>query len=85
MASGSGMASPWAFLAEVAPPKTTVQTKRGQCVVACLVALTDMLLRVHESVHAPYYALFLVGPSAKLIDIWWHSRSSATTSAPKLA
>jgi Na+-translocating ferredoxin:NAD+ oxidoreductase RnfD subunit len=85
------------FLAEVAPitgpmyqlfiffmitdPKTTVQTKRGQCVVAFLVALAEMLLRLHESVHAPYYALFLVGPSANLIDIWWHSRPSATAAA----
>jgi Na+-translocating ferredoxin:NAD+ oxidoreductase RnfD subunit len=86
------------FLAEVAPitgpmyqlfiffmitdPKTTVQTTRGQCVVAFLVALTEMLLRLHESVHAPYYALFLVGPSANLIDIWWHTRQSGTASAP---
>jgi Na+-translocating ferredoxin:NAD+ oxidoreductase RnfD subunit len=78
------------FLAEVAPitgpmyqlfvffmitdPKTTVQTTRGQCVVAFLVALTEMVLRLYESVHAPYYALFLVGPSANLGEIWWNSR-----------
>jgi Na+-translocating ferredoxin:NAD+ oxidoreductase RnfD subunit len=88
------------FLAEVAPitgpmyqlfiffmitdPKTTVQTTWGQCVVAGLVALVEMILRLHESVHAPYYALFLVGPSANLIDIWWQARQSATASAPKL-
>ena len=89
------------FLAEVAPitgpmyqlfiffmitdPKTTVQTKGGQCVVACLVALVEMILRLYESVHAPYYALFLVGPSANLIEIWWQARQSATASTPKLA
>jgi Na+-translocating ferredoxin:NAD+ oxidoreductase RnfD subunit len=89
------------FLAEVAPitgpmyqlfiffmitdPKTTVQTTWGQCVVAFLVALAEMILRLHESVHAPYYALFLVGPSANLIDIWWHTRQSVTTSASKPA
>jgi Na+-transporting NADH:ubiquinone oxidoreductase subunit NqrB len=82
------------FLAEVAPitgpmyqlfiffmitdPKTTVQTRWGQCVVACLVALVEMLLRLYESVHAPYYALFLVGPSANLIEIWWRGRRSAS-------
>lgn len=85
------------FLAEVAPitgpmyqlfiffmitdPKTTVRTKRGQCVVAVLVALAEMILRLNESVHAPYYALFLVGPAANLIDIWWHARPSTTASA----
>lgn len=89
------------FLAEVAPitgpmyqlfiffmitdPKTTVQTKWGQCIVAFLVALVEMMLRLHESVHAPYYALFLVGPTANLIDIWWHARQSSTASTPHLA
>ena len=81
------------FLAEVAPitgpmyqlfiffmitdPKTTVRTTGGQCVVAFLVALVEMGLRLLESVHAPYYALFLVGPSANLIDLWWHTRQAA--------
>src|SRR5262245_28720003 len=86
------------FLAEVAPitgpmyqlfiffmitdPKTTVQKAWGQCVVAFLVALAEMLLRLHESVHAPYYALFLVGPSTNLLEIWWNARQSATASSP---
>ena len=89
------------FLAEVAPitgpmyqlfiffmitdPKTTVQTTWGQCVVAFLVALAEMVLRLYESVHAPYYALFLVGPAANLFEIWWHSRKPATAVAPHLA
>jgi Na+-translocating ferredoxin:NAD+ oxidoreductase RnfD subunit len=88
------------FLAEVAPitgpmyqlfiffmitdPKTTVQTTRGQCVVAFLVALTEMILRLNESVHAPYYALFLVGPSANLLDLWWRGRQSAAASSTPL-
>jgi Na+-translocating ferredoxin:NAD+ oxidoreductase RnfD subunit len=87
------------FMAEVAPitgpmyqlfiffmitdPKTTVQTKWGQCVVAFLVALAETILRLHESVHAPFYALFLVGPSTNLIEIWWNARRSATASVPK--
>jgi Na+-translocating ferredoxin:NAD+ oxidoreductase RnfD subunit len=89
------------FLAEVAPitgpmyqlfiffmitdPKTTVQTKWGQCVVVFLVALVEMLLRLNECVYAPFYALFLVGPAANLIEIWWSSRRSAPASAVNLA
>src|SRR5262245_19822856 len=89
------------FLAEVAPitgpmyqlfiffmitdPKTTVQTTWGQCVVAFLVALVEMLLRLNESVYAPLYALCLVGPSANLLEIWWNSRQSAAASAPSPA
>jgi Na+-translocating ferredoxin:NAD+ oxidoreductase RnfD subunit len=89
------------FLAEVAPitgpmyqlfiffmitdPKTTVQTTWGQCVVVCLVALVEMVLRLHESVYAPLYALFLVGPAANLTEIWWNSRKPATATAPHLA
>jgi enediyne biosynthesis protein E5 len=85
------------FLAEVAPitgpmyqlfiffmitdPKTTVQTTWGQYGVAFLVALLEMVLRLCESIHAPYYALFLVGPSANLLDIWWRARQSATGDA----
>jgi enediyne biosynthesis protein E5 len=77
------------FLAEVAPitgpmyqlfvffmitdPKTTVQSRWGQCVVAFCVALAEMVLRLNQIVHAPYYALFLVGPAANLIEIWWRS------------
>jgi Na+-translocating ferredoxin:NAD+ oxidoreductase RnfD subunit len=88
------------FLAEVAPitgpmyqlfiffmitdPKTTVQTTWGQCVVVFLVALVEMILRLNESVYAPLYALFLVGPTANLIEIWWHSRQPVTASAPQL-
>jgi enediyne biosynthesis protein E5 len=78
------------FLAEVAPitgpmyqlfvffmitdPKTTVQSRWGQCVVAFCVALAEMILRLNQIVHAPYYALFIVGPAANLIEIWWGSR-----------
>jgi hypothetical protein len=25
-------------------------------------------------VHAPYYALFLVGPAANVVEIWWTGR-----------
>jgi hypothetical protein len=29
-----------------------------------------MVLRLFENVHAPYYALFLVGPTANLLEIY---------------
>jgi Na+-translocating ferredoxin:NAD+ oxidoreductase RnfD subunit len=80
--------SPW--LSEVAPitgpmyqlfiffmitdPKTTVRSKTGQCVVVFLVALVEMVLRLYQVVYAPFYALFLVGPTAMLIEIWLDSR-----------
>jgi Na+-translocating ferredoxin:NAD+ oxidoreductase RnfD subunit len=59
----------------VTDPKTTVRTKRGQILVVFLVALVEMLLRLAEVVYAPFYALFLVGPAALLIEAW-SNRSS---------
>jgi len=80
------------FLAEVAPitgpmyqlfiffmitdPKTTVKSKRGQCVVAFLVAVAEMSFRLAQNVDAPYFALTVVGPIAMIIDIWRSSRAA---------
>ncbi|HTU44643.1 MAG TPA: hypothetical protein VMF91_06250 [Bryobacteraceae bacterium] len=74
------------FLAEVAPitgpmyqlfiffmitdPKTTVRRRWAQCVVVALVAVVEMILRLAENVHAPYYALAIVGPAANAVDIY---------------
>jgi Na+-transporting NADH:ubiquinone oxidoreductase subunit NqrB len=58
----------------VTDPKTTVRSKTGQCVVVFLVALVEMLLRLHQVVYAPFYALFLVGPTAMLVEMWMDSR-----------
>lgn len=79
-----------AFVTEVAPitgpmyqlfalfmvtdPKTTVSSKWGAVAVACLVAFVEMLLRLAEVIYAPFYALFLVGPAALLVEMWWTSR-----------
>lgn len=52
----------------VTDPKTTVRSKRGQIVVVFLVALMEMILRLAEVVYAPFYALFLVGPSALIVE-----------------
>lgn len=66
----------------ITDPKTTVQAKWAQCVVVFLVALAEMILRLAEVVHAPFYALFLVGPAANLIEIWWNSRRQSGSSDP---
>jgi Na+-translocating ferredoxin:NAD+ oxidoreductase RnfD subunit len=63
----------------ITDPRTTVRSKVGQCAVAFLVAVAEMFLRLGQSVYAPLYALFLVGPSALLIEMWLDSRRGKTT------
>lgn len=74
-----------AFFAEVAPltgpmyqlfiffmitdPPTGVRSKKGQILVAFLIALVEFVLRMNQFIYAPFYALFLVGPIAKYIDL----------------
>jgi len=86
------------FLAEVAPitgpmyqlfiffmitdPKTTVSPRWGQCLVAVLVAAVEAAFRLMEFVHAPYYALFVVGPTANLIEIALARRAARLAPAP---
>src|SRR5918994_1160299 len=53
----------------ITDPKTTVRPFRGQILVAFLVAAAEAALRLLEFVHAPYYALFIVGPAANLVEI----------------
>lgn len=73
-----------AFIAEVAPltgpmyqlfalfmitdPKTTVKSRWGQNMVAFTIALVEMIFRLNEFVYAPFYALFIIGPIALLIE-----------------
>src|SRR5262252_7679609 len=52
----------------ITDPKTTVRSTLGQCVVVVAVALLETALRLNEIVYAPYYALFIVGPTALLIE-----------------
>jgi hypothetical protein len=79
------------FLAEVAPitgpmyqlfiffmitdPKTTVKPRWAQCLVVFLVAVVEMILRLAENIHAPYYALAIVGPIANAIEIGMAGKS----------
>lgn len=59
----------------ITDPRTTVRSSKfAECVVAFLIASAEMVLRLVEVVHAPYYALFIVGPIANLVDIFWLSR-----------
>jgi Na+-translocating ferredoxin:NAD+ oxidoreductase RnfD subunit len=87
------------FLAEVAPitgpmyqlfiffmitdPKTTVKPRWGQCLVAALVAVAEMIFRLAENVHAPYYALAVVGPAANAFEIYWKGHRQAQVVEPK--
>jgi len=65
----------------ITDPKTTVRSKKGQCVVVFIVALVEMILRLYQSVYAPFYALFLVGPTALLIEMWLESRRAHAANA----
>ena len=58
----------------VTDPKTTVRSKKWQCIVVAIVAFVEMLLRLDHVVYAPFYALFIVGPIALLIEMWLDSR-----------
>jgi Na+-translocating ferredoxin:NAD+ oxidoreductase RnfD subunit len=61
----------------ITDPKTTVKSKPGQCVVAFSVAAVEMFFRLDQSLYAPLYALFFVGPTALLIEMWINSRRAA--------
>jgi len=62
----------------VTDPKTTVRSRVGQCVVVFLVAFVEMLLRLREVLYAPFYALFIVGPIAMLVQIVIDSRKTVS-------
>jgi Na+-translocating ferredoxin:NAD+ oxidoreductase RnfD subunit len=64
----------------ITDPKTTVRSRRGQCVVAFCVALAEFFLRLDQVVYAPIFALFFVGPAANLVEIWRDSRRDTTLS-----
>ncbi|PSQ82015.1 MAG: hypothetical protein BRD41_01200 [Bacteroidetes bacterium QS_1_63_11] len=59
------------FCSLKAVPKTTVSSKRGETGVTVLIAFVELFLRLAEFVAAPFYALFLVGPAAMLVEIYW--------------
>lgn len=62
----------------ITDPKTTVKSKWGQIVVIVIVAFVEMILRINEAVYAPFYALFIVGPIAMFLELWWNDRKQTT-------
>ena len=52
----------------VTDPKTAVGPRWGQVVVVIVVAFVETCLRLAEVIYAPFYALFLVGPAALIIE-----------------
>ena len=79
------------FLAELAPltgpmyqlfiffmitdPPTNVKSKKGQMLVVFIVAFVEFILRLNQFVYAPFYALAIVGPIAKAIDLKFFDKS----------
>jgi Na+-translocating ferredoxin:NAD+ oxidoreductase RnfD subunit len=65
----------------ITDPRTTVRSKAGQCITVICVALLETILRLNQVVYAPFYALFIVGPSAMLIELWLDSRRTSAAGA----
>lgn len=77
------------FLAEVSPltgpmyqlfilfmitdPGVSVSSKKNEAIVAVLVAVVEFGMRLGGIIYAPFYALFLVGPTARFIDLKYHT------------
>jgi enediyne biosynthesis protein E5 len=68
----------------ITDPKTTVRSKLGQCIVAFSIAVVEFFLRLDQSIYAPLYALFIVGPVAMLIDMWVSSRRSTANAIVRI-
>jgi hypothetical protein len=59
----------------ITDPKTTTRARWSQTLVAMLVAIMDTVLRLTvRDVHSLYHALFIVGPIANLIEIYYDAR-----------
>ncbi|MEX0593256.1 MAG: hypothetical protein WD115_00660 [Balneolaceae bacterium] len=59
----------------ITDPKTTVRSRNGRMWVAFMIALVEFALRLSEAVYAPFYALFLVGPVAMVLEDLWTTRN----------
>jgi enediyne biosynthesis protein E5 len=67
----------------ITDPKTTVSTAHGRILVAFLIGLVEFFFRLNEAVYAPFYALFVVGPIALIVEDWIHSRNVGSDSHRK--
>jgi Na+-translocating ferredoxin:NAD+ oxidoreductase RnfD subunit len=66
----------------VTDPKTTVGPRWAQVVVVVAVAAVEMVLRLSEVIYAPFYALFLVGPAALVIEQALRMRQRSSAAQP---
>lgn len=64
--------------------KTMVRFTRGRASSSSSSALVEMLLRLNRVAHAPFYALFPVGPAALVLELWWKSRRTRPTVIPSV-
>ncbi|GAA5521027.1 RnfABCDGE type electron transport complex subunit D [Aliifodinibius salicampi] len=55
----------------ITDPKTTVNSRWGQYVVAFAIAFVEMIFRLNEAIYAPFYALFIVGPITIAFELWY--------------
>ena len=62
----------------ITDPGTTVSSKKGQILVVILVALVEFVLRLNGFIYAPFYALCLVGPLCRFIDLKRNSPKAET-------
>jgi Na+-translocating ferredoxin:NAD+ oxidoreductase RnfD subunit len=53
----------------ITDPATTVKSKKGQIIVAFLIAFVEFIFRLNHLIYAPFYALFFVGPLSMLISL----------------
>jgi Na+-translocating ferredoxin:NAD+ oxidoreductase RnfD subunit len=77
----------------ITDPGTTVKSKRGQMFVVTMVALMEFIFRclptyfpnsslvAGAAIHAPFYALFLVGPTFLIAEILQRERISPPVAA----
>jgi hypothetical protein len=66
----------------ITDPKTTVGPKWAQSLVAVLIAALEAVFRLMQWVYAPFYALFIIGPIANLIEIALTNRARARERVP---
>lgn len=61
----------------ITDPRTSLSTTRGRVIVALLIGFVEFIFRLNEAIYAPFYALFIVGPIALMLEIWWMDRAEA--------
>jgi enediyne biosynthesis protein E4 len=62
----------------ITDPRTSLSTTRGRVIVALLIGFVEFIFRLNEAIYAPFYALFIVGPIALMLEIWWKDRTAST-------